>query len=114
MRLSLIYALLDQSAVLHVRHLRSAVALWEYCEATVAHIWGTTLGDPRVDKLFSAVVSAGSTGLNRTEINGLFSNNLSKTEVHGLVTRLVDMGLARTDTQATGGRPRDVLLATGT
>lgn len=111
LRLSLLYALLDQSAVIQVQHLKSAIAFWDYCEATVAHIWGATLGDSKLDQLYKAVAASGPDGLNRTAINGLFSNNLSKTDVDGLVGQLVDKGLARTDSQSTGGRPRQVLIA---
>jgi hypothetical protein len=110
LRLSLLYALLDQSAVIQVQHLRSAIAFWDYCEATVAYIWGATLGQPKLDQLYKAIAAAGPKGLDRTEINGLFSNNLSKPEVNGLVRQLVDMGLARTESQPTGGRPREVLI----
>jgi hypothetical protein len=112
LRLCLLYALLDMSPVLHVRHLEAAVAFWDYCEATVAHIWGATLGDARLDKLATALVDAGPPGLDRTQINGLFSNNLSKDTVDGLIHRMLELGLARQAKQPTGGRPREVLVTT--
>ncbi|WP_341927880.1 DUF3987 domain-containing protein [Nocardioides psychrotolerans] len=112
LRLAMVYALLDQSTELDVTHLRAASALWEYCEATVAHVWGATLGSEQLDKLYAAALKAGTSGLSRTDIIGLFSNNLAKQEVDDLVTRLVGMGLARAESQSTGGRPRQVLLAT--
>lgn len=112
LRLAMVYALLDQSTELDVTHLRAASALWEYCEATVAHVWGATLGSEHLDRLYAAATKAGTIGLSRTDINGLFSNNLDKREVDDLVARLVGMGLARAESQTTGGRPRQVLLAT--
>ena len=111
LRLSLLYALLDHSSVLEVRHLRSAIAFWEYCEATVAHVWGATLGDARLDRLFAELSAAGAEGLDRTQVNGLFSNNLKKDDVDALTGRLLELGLARTETRPTGGRSRKVLIA---
>ena len=111
LRLSLLYALLDRSPVLRGQHLRSATALWDYCDATVAHIWGATLGDPKLDRLFSALAAAGATGLTRTDISGLFSNNASKGDLDRLIGELVAMGVARTETRRTGGRPSLMLFA---
>lgn len=109
LRLALVYALLDRSGTLEEVHLRAAAALWDYCEASVAHIWGATLGDPRLDKLYAAVAAAGVAGLDRTQINGLFSNNLRKDQIDVLENQLLDMGLAVVQSQSTGGRPRKVL-----
>ena len=92
-------------------HLRAAAALWDYCEASVAHIWGATLGDPRLDKLYTALAAAGTTGLDRTQINGLFSNNRLKHQLDALEAGLLDRGLATSQSQKTGGRPRQVLIS---
>ncbi|VXB08114.1 DUF3987 domain-containing protein [Nocardioides sp. AX2bis] len=109
LRLALVYALLDRSETLEEVHLRAAAALWDYCEASVAHIWGATLGSPRLDKLYTALAAAGPTGLDRTQINGVFSNNLRKDQLDALEFELLDMGLAIIESQSTGGRPRQVL-----
>ena len=111
LRLALIFALLDQSPVLEVVHLRAAAALWEYCEASIAHIWGATLGDPKLDELLTATIAAGDDGLDRTTINRLFSNNLGKEQVDALVGALLSRGLVRRDRLNTGGRPREVIVA---
>jgi hypothetical protein len=39
-RLALIYALLDSSNQISLSHLKAAVAVWEYCEASAARIFG--------------------------------------------------------------------------
>jgi hypothetical protein len=111
-RLALVYALLDRSAQLEERHLHSALAVWEYSEATLAHVWGVTLGDRRLDRLAAAVAEAGSAGLPRTEVSRLFSNNLTKEDVAGLIARLVELGLATDQRQPTRGAPRQVLVST--
>ncbi|MBD8607565.1 DUF3987 domain-containing protein [Aeromicrobium sp. CFBP 8757] len=111
LRLSLIYALLDGSSVLEAKHLTSALAFWEYCESTVAHVWGASLGDSRTDKLYQALLTAGDAGLDRTQVSSLFSNNLLKDEVNALTESLTTSGLAVTEQRPTGGRPRQVLIA---
>ena len=40
LRLSLLYALLDGSDVIRVEHLRAALSLWRYCEASARRIFG--------------------------------------------------------------------------
>lgn len=38
-RLSLLYALLDGSAVISIKHLKAALAFWDYCEASVRYVF---------------------------------------------------------------------------
>lgn len=111
LRLALMYALLDREPMLGLAHLEAAAAVWEYCEATVAHVWGATLGDANLDRLYDAVVAAGPGGLGRVDISGLFSRNATKKKLDELVNALVSRELARVETQSTGGRPRQVVIA---
>lgn len=48
-RLSLVYALLDRAAVIEATHLEAAMALWDYAERSVKHVFGTSLGDRLAD-----------------------------------------------------------------
>ncbi|HET7224478.1 MAG TPA: hypothetical protein VFK69_02095 [Candidatus Eisenbacteria bacterium] len=48
-RLSLIYALLDQSPAIGVRHLRPALALWDYCDRSARHIFGEAAEESQED-----------------------------------------------------------------
>lgn len=110
LRLALVYALLDGADALDVEHLQAAEALWGYCEATVAHVWGMTLGDPRADKLHAALVAAGPNGLSRSEIDKLFGKNLAAEAIDRVSNLLVERELVTRRVLATGGRPRDVLV----
>ncbi|QGN58080.1 DUF3987 domain-containing protein [Nostocoides sp. HKS02] len=112
LRLAMVFALLDESPSLDVPHLRAAAALWEYCEASAAHVWGGTLGNSRLDALFDALVAAGDKGLTRSELNAVFSNNLPRGALDAMVLELTERGLAQAKTVPTGGRPREVLTAT--
>jgi hypothetical protein len=53
-------------------HLRAALAAWEYCEASAAHIFGNSLGDPIADEIERALKQQFSEGMTRTAIRDLF------------------------------------------
>lgn len=57
MRLACLYALLDFSYFVRPEHLKAALALWEYCEASCQYIFGDTLGDPVADEILSRLNS---------------------------------------------------------
>ena len=46
-RLGLVHALLDGQAEIDEPHLKAALAVWEYCEASVAYTCGNALGGLR-------------------------------------------------------------------
>ena len=70
-RLSCLYALLDQSASIRAEHLRAALALWNYCEASARYIFGERLGDPIADELMNALHQHAG-GMTRTDIGDWF------------------------------------------
>jgi hypothetical protein len=51
LRLSMLYALLDCSASIQATHLMAALALWDYGEQSVKHIFGDALGYAVADEL---------------------------------------------------------------
>lgn len=51
-RLSLIYALLDQSNEIRTEHLIAALALWEFAAASVKRLFGDMTGDTVADRIF--------------------------------------------------------------
>lgn len=106
LRLALIYALLDGKSEVDAVHLRAALAVWQYSEVSIAHVWGVSLGDPKLDKLWTAVRGAGPNGLTRDEIHTLFSKNGSSEDYDRYEAALVGRGLARVETRRTGGRGR--------
>ena len=53
-RLSMIYALLDCSAMIKREHLMAALACWEYFEASARFIFDSMTGDPMADKIYEA------------------------------------------------------------
>ncbi len=106
MRLACVYALLDSSSVIRGAHLRAALAVWEYCEASARHVFGEALGDPVADELLR-VLRASPAGLDRTEIRDLFARNRSAQQIGHALGLLLEHGLAHCESRATGGRPAE-------
>jgi hypothetical protein len=78
LRLSLIYALLDRSALIRAEHVESALAVWRYCEDSVAYLFGRKTGNPIADRIFREIRIRKS--ITRTQINDLFGGReLSET-----------------------------------
>jgi hypothetical protein len=72
LRLSLLYALLDQADSIRLEHLRAALAFWDYCERSAKHIFGAATGDPKADKILGALAGG---PLSLSEFNRVFQNN---------------------------------------
>jgi hypothetical protein len=113
MRLACIYALLDKSAIVRADHLRSALALWRYVEASSAFVFGGALGDPTADAILAAL-RVKPEGITRTQIRDLFDRNRSAAEIDGALRTLAEEGLVRSKSEPTQGRPRTLWLTTET
>ena len=103
-RLSLLYALLDCSPVVTLEHLYAALALWNYCEASVKYIFGNSLANRTADAILNALKGAGDSGMSRSGISSLFKNNKGKAELDTALQVLFSSKLARRDTIPTTGR----------
>jgi len=101
MRLACIYALLDKSATVGLKHLESAFALWEYSEDCVRFIFGESVGDPMVDKILAGLP------MDETEIRDLFGRHRGP-EIDRALTFILTKGMEKPEPVATGGRPRMV------
>jgi hypothetical protein len=105
LRLSALYAVLDQSQEIRLPHLQAALAVWRYSEASVLHLFGGLLGHPIADAILEALRRAGR--LTRTEINGLFGRNKAAEQIEQALAMLKRSGLAKDGKRPTGGRPEE-------
>lgn len=107
-RLAMIYALLDGEAETCLDHLRAAVAVWEYCEASARHIFGDGTGDRDADRIHTALLVPPHR-LDRAALFGIFSRNRTAEQLDEAVRELVAAGIARSEKEAGdgGGRPRE-------
>jgi len=110
-RLALIYALLDGTPEIDEPHLRAALAVWEYCEASAAHIFGNTLGDPVADDIEQALKRLFPEGMTRTAIRDLFGRHRTTDRIGAALALLLAKNRARVEAAATGGRPVETWFA---
>ena len=113
MRLAMIYALLDCSAVIQRSHVISALSLWYYAEASARYIFGEKVGDPVPDSILPALRSAAN-GMTRTEISNYFGRHRSGADIERGLALLKATGLAAPQLRATAGRDEERWIARGT
>jgi len=108
-RLSLIYALLEGCTHVHTRHLEAALAVWDYCEASVRYIFDIATADPNADRILKDLQKAGKLGMSKTRIrNQTFSKNIRKIEMKKALDLLVSSRLVKRRTyKETGGAPKE-------
>jgi hypothetical protein len=113
-RVALLYALLDGRGEIGIDHLRAALAVWEYADASVLYVWGDALGDPVADEIMRALRQVGAAGRTRTELRDLFGRHRSAEAIGRALAALKAAGTARyTMRDDTGGRPAEVWIASG-
>ena len=112
LRLSCIYALLDQSAEVRGCHLEAALALWTYCEDSAKFIFGAALGNQVADEIRTALENAPD-GLTRNDLRGLFGGHRSSKEIADALRILVERGLVEFEKENTSGRPVERWFSAG-
>jgi hypothetical protein len=105
-RFAMGYALMDGTRMAGTVHLKAALALWRYAEASTRWVFGDRLGDPVADTILDALRRSGE--LTRSQINDLFSGHRSKEHISTVLNALAAAGLARFETRQTSGAPREV------
>jgi Protein of unknown function (DUF3987) len=106
MRLALVYALLDQSTSIGVPHMRAALALWEFCERSVAYIFGSSTGDRVADEILG-LLRASPGGLTRTDISANFGRHMAAGRLAVALEALKANGLISMTRETTTGRPAE-------
>lgn len=110
LRLSLIYALMDCSSVIGVEHLQAATALWDYCEASVQHVFGTKTGNQYADRITDALQESGTGFLTDDEIGRLFGGHRTH-EKDLALDLLLRLGKVTKEKRQTQGRPVTIWTA---
>ena len=111
-RIALIYAVLDNSAVIELAHLKAAVAVWEYCEESAHQLFGDSIGVPMADAILTAL--RGTTGgMTRDQIGRLFGWNRPSADITGALRLLAAQGRARCVRSGSNGsgRPAETWFA---
>jgi hypothetical protein len=90
LRLSLLYSLFDSSSVIRPEHLQAALAVWDYCERSIEHIFGGATGDADRERILSALING---PLAVTELRRVFSNNRDGDWIKAKMAMLVRAGI---------------------
>lgn len=107
-RLALIYATIDRSRAITPAHLLSALAFWDYCEASARYIFGDRTGDSVADRITDALAVAPE-GLTESAIHDLFNRHESGSRVKAALNLLLKhKRVTLTEDRSTGGRPARV------
>jgi hypothetical protein len=110
-RLSLIFALLDEKDEIAFELLEAAMAVWAYCEASALRIFGDSLGDPVADDILRALRQRGGNGMTRTDLYNLFGRHRASDQIGAALQLLATKGKIRSETRETSGRPSETFFA---
>ncbi len=105
LRLSLIFAGLDGTNEIGPEHIDAALAVWDYSQDTVKHIYRGSTGNPLAERLLSAISEAGEKGLTGAEQWKAVSGHGTKEEMATARRVLEDRGSITTAQIKTRGRP---------
>jgi hypothetical protein len=108
LRLAMIYALTEGSAVIGVEHLNAALALWTYCDQTAAYLFPPTAGGATRDKITALLAEARTNGLTRTALHHRFGGRLYADELDRELAALQQEDAVWVEKVATGGRHAEV------
>jgi hypothetical protein len=111
-RLSMVYALMNRSAMIRREHLEAALAVWNYAAASARFIFGDKLGDSLADEVLAALRMS-ATGMTRTRISSFFQRHRSSSEIDRALSVLVRHGFAAFQMESTDGRPEERWFAQG-
>lgn len=106
-RLSMLYALLDgETMQVRITHLRAALAVWRYCDASARFLFAREgTGSKDADKVLEAI-RARVGGMTRTEIRELVGGRWDQTRIEEALRILLASGFAYVSKEPhSGGRP---------
>jgi hypothetical protein len=112
LRLSMLYALLGGVTEIDVPHLKAALAVWAYAEATAYRLFGGRTGDPLADDLLR-ILARHPGGIGRWDLHQEAGKNIGAPKIAAALEELAKGGKARSAPQKTGGRDAEVWFPTG-
>jgi hypothetical protein len=111
LRLSLIFAVLDESPVIEAAHLNAALAVWQYSEDSARFIFGNKLDNPIAERILTAMRETAESKLERTEIRDLFNRHANKAQIDAALQYLLEANLVKLEKTTTGGRSKETWIA---
>lgn len=109
LRLACLYAVLDSSSYVKVPHLKAALALWEYAEASARYIFGTSIGDPLADEVLG-LIERHPEGLSRWQLHELVGKHVKSEQLGRALSVLRETRRIKPTEKRTNGRPAEVWM----
>jgi hypothetical protein len=106
LRLACVYALMESSVTIEEQHLRAALALWDYAEASARYIFGNATGDALADGIEEMLAGAPE-GMTRAQIRDAYGRNKNSDRIGQALELLEKYGRAFKKYEHTGGRPAE-------
>jgi hypothetical protein len=104
LRLSGIYAILDEQRHVHTDHLEAALSLWRYCQQSAAVIFGSKQDQSLEDQILQLLVNS-QQGMTVTQISAAFSNHKNHVLIAEALAKLEQRGRVKKKQVKTSGRP---------
>ena len=105
-RLSLIYALLDQSQQVGVPHLKAGLAVWRFSAESAKLIFGDLLGNPVANRILGELRAVHPQGIPRSELSRLLGGHCAAAEFERALMTLSGNRLAVAGRAKLGNRGR--------
>ena len=103
LRLTMLFAVLDNAASMETRHLNAAIAFWQYCERSAMWAFGEKTGNRAADQIYWALQREPK-GMVRAQISlEVFNNHASKNAMDMVFSALVDAGSVRFEFECSKG-----------
>lgn len=104
-RLSMLYALLDQSSVIQPVHLQSALALWDYCKASSKYIFAERFDNPAARRIHAALKTGSKS---TTELHKVFHGRINRALLKSSLQELISQGAIKLRKVRTHGPTKNV------
>jgi Protein of unknown function (DUF3987) len=104
MRIACLYALLDRSKAVKLKHLEAALAVWFHCEDSIRYIFGDRPGDPLAERLLQLFKIDTRKYLSVTEIHKLLHGHERGQVMHKALRSLERLGFIEPSSLKTAGR----------
>jgi hypothetical protein len=109
LRMSMIFALLEQRREIGVGHLEAASAVWRFCADSVRYLFGERQGSPIAEKVLDELRHAPD-GLTRTQLHARFNRHLTQGQLLAALIQLLRDRLVYRVMRTTSGRPAEAWL----
>jgi len=103
-RIASLFAILDKSSLIRPEHLKAALAIWDYSEASVFYIFGDRIGDTLADCLYHYLKSIFPNSVTRTQINRHFQGHKESKDISRALQLLRSQDKADCISRSTDGR----------